>query len=127
MSTPAEQMGGPPGAPPGGAPSPEPGPAAASTLTPEEPKGEQASADAGVMVALRMLERSLVAHGSHSAKGKAINKAITSLVTAFGKDEDNSMAIMPAEVKTALMAPAGDPGGGPQGPGGGGSMQPPGA
>jgi hypothetical protein len=100
-------------------------------MTPQQPKGEQASADAGVMIALRLLERAMVAHGAESKKGGAINRAIQTLVREFGRDEDKSLEIMPAEVKTALMAPAGEPGGGPQGPGGGGQMpgagMPPGA
>jgi hypothetical protein len=68
------------------------------------------------MVALRMLEHSLVAHGSTSPKGKALSKAINSIASAFGKTEDESLQIMPAELKTALMAPAGG-GGVPEGVG----------
>jgi hypothetical protein len=83
-------------------------------MTPEEPKGEQASADAGVMVALRMLEHSLVAHGAASKKGKALTKAIHAIASEFGQSEDQSLQIMPAELKTALMAPAGG-GGVPEG------------
>lgn len=99
-------------------------------MTPQQPKGEQASADAGVMIAIRLLERAVVAHGSESKKGRSISRAIQTLVHEFGREEDQSLEIMPAEVKTALMAPAGEPGGGQQGPGGagmpGGGM-PPGA
>jgi hypothetical protein len=84
-------------------------------MTPQEPKGEQASADAGVMIAIRLLERALVAHGSKSEKGQAIHGCIGKLTKAFSADEDQSLSIMPAEVKTALMAPSGEPGGGPQG------------
>jgi hypothetical protein len=89
-------------------------------MTPQEPQGEQASADAGVQVAIRMLEHSLVAHGATSKKGKALTKAITSLAAEFGKDEDAAQAIMPAELKTALMAPPGGGGGAPEGAPGGG-------
>jgi hypothetical protein len=88
-------------------------------MTPQEPKGEQASTDAGVQVSIRMLERSLVAHGSTTEKGKAIQKALLALTKAFGHDEDKAQAIMPAEVKTALMGPGGEMGGGaPPAPGG---------
>lgn len=79
-------------------------------MTPQEPKGEQASADAGVQVAIRMLEHSLVAHGATSEKGKALTKCISTLARAFGKDEDQAQAIMPAELKSALMGPPGEPG-----------------
>jgi len=102
-------------------------------MTPQEPKGEKASADAGVMIAIRLLERAVVAHGSETKKGQAIHKCIVGLVKEFGRDEDRSLEIMPAEVKTALMAPSGEPGGaGGAGGGdaGGGGMpggMPPGA
>jgi len=106
-------MGGPPagGATGGG----EPSPGAAPTMTPQEPKGEQASADAQVAVARRMLEHALVAHGSHTPKGKCINKVLGMLAKDFGQTEDQAEAIMPAELKTALMAPAGEPGPPPEG------------
>ena len=87
-------------------------------MTPQEPKGEQASADAGVEVAIRMLEHSLVAHTSGTDKGKALMHAISSLRKAF-KTESGGQ-IMPAELKAALMQPAGDANpGAPQGDGGG--------
>jgi hypothetical protein len=88
-------------------------------MTPQQPKGEQASAEAGIQVARRLLERALVAHGSHTPKGAAIMKALTGLAGAFGKDEDKSTAIMPSEIKSALMQPAGQPGPAPAGAGGG--------
>jgi hypothetical protein len=110
MSTPADQLGAaaPPGAPPpeGG----EPAPAAADTMTPQEPKGEQASASAAVQVARRMLEHSLVAYGADSKEGKAIMKAIHAITGAFAMKEDEGNQLMPAELKTALTAPAGEPG-----------------
>ena len=56
-------------------------------MTPQEPKGEQAQADAAVQVSIRMLEHSLVAHGSGTPKGKAIMHALSGLTKAFGKDE----------------------------------------
>lgn len=84
-------------------------------MTPQEPKGEQASADAGVMIAVRLLERAVVAHGSESKKGQALSKVVASLVKVMGREEERSLEIMPAEIKTALMAPAGEPGGGAQG------------
>lgn len=61
-----------------------------------------------------MLERAMVAHGSGSPKGKVIQKAIAAITKEFGDKEEQSTEIMPAEVKTALMAPSGSPGSGPQ-------------
>jgi len=144
MSVPPDQMqqpGAPPGgAPPGGAPSgPQaggsapPSPAAAPTSTPQQPKGEQAKADSQVMVALRILEHALVAHGSHTPKGGAIQKAIAMLTKQFGQSEDQAQEIMPNELKTALMDNQSAPGAG-SGPqslaggaadGGAGGAQPP--
>jgi hypothetical protein len=77
-------------------------------MTPQEPKGEQASADAGVQVAIRMLEHSMVAYGSDHKKGAACMRAINSLVKEFGQNEEKAQEIMPAELKTALMGPGGD-------------------
>jgi hypothetical protein len=79
-------------------------------MTPQKPKGEQASADSQVAVARRLLEHALVAHGSHTPKGQCINKILGMLAKDFGKTEDQAESIMPAELKTALMAPAGEPG-----------------
>jgi hypothetical protein len=95
-------------------------------MTPQEPKGEQAQADAAVAVAIRILEHSLVAHGASSPKGKAIMHALGGLTKAFGQDEDKAREVMPAELQTALMAPGG--GGAEQEPqpgaaGGAGAMQ----
>jgi hypothetical protein len=89
-------------------------------MTPQVPQGEQASADAGVAVAIRLLERALVAHGSTTDKGKKLAQALSTLVKGFGQSEDESNEIMPAEIRTALMGPAGDAGGGPQTPDQGG-------
>jgi hypothetical protein len=79
-------------------------------MTPQEPKGEQASAGAGVEIAIRLLEHALVAYGSTSKEGKAINECLPKLAKAFSRSEDQALSIMPAELKTALMAPAGAPG-----------------
>jgi hypothetical protein len=104
MSTPAEAMSPDTGAP-GADPSP-PSPAAAPTATPQQPKGEQAAADAGIQVALRFLERAVVAHGYESKKGSVLRRAISMITSEFGHDEDRALAIMPMELKTGLMAPS---------------------
>jgi hypothetical protein len=95
-------------------------------MTPQEPKGDQAAADAEIQVAIRMLEHALVAHGSGTPKGKAIMHALSGLAKAFGKDEEHAQEIMPAELQTALMAPGGggDSGGAPA-PGGAPGGAPP--
>lgn len=80
-------------------------------LTPQKPKGQQAGAGAQVNVARKLLEQSLVAFGSDSEEGKAVLKAIHALAKGFARDEEQSQSLMPAELKSALLA------GGPQGPG----------
>lgn len=67
-----------------------------------------------MQVALRLLERAMVAHGSGSPKGKVMQKAIAAITKEFGQQEEQSTEIMPAEVKSALMGPSGSPGAGPQ-------------
>jgi hypothetical protein len=104
MSTPAEAISSSNGAP--GADPSTPSPAAAPTATPQQPKGEQAAADAGIQVALRFLERAVVAHGYDSKKGSSLRRAISLITAEFGGDEDRALAIMPMELKTGLMAPS---------------------
>ena len=73
-------------------------------LTPQKPKGQQAGAAAQVNVARKLLEQSLVSFGSDSEEGAAVLKAIHALAKGFAKDEESSQALMPAELKSALMA-----------------------
>jgi hypothetical protein len=61
-----------------------------------------------------MLEHALAAYlqsegGGTSKEAKGIMSALKSLAGAFGKNEEESQQIMPAELKTALMAPSGPP------------------
>jgi hypothetical protein len=98
-------------------------------MTPQQPKGEQKSGDAKVHMARRLLEESLVAYGADpkSEKYKECLKCLTGLARIFGKDEEEGQSIMGAEMKNAIMAPAGEPGPAPGGapggapPGGGGA------
>lgn len=106
-------MGTPPAAGPAGG---EPSPGGAPTLTPEDNKGEKASAAAGVQIARRMLEHALVAFGSETPQGKACHECIGKLAKAFAMSEDQSESIMPAELKSALMAPSAGGGGPAEGP-----------
>ena len=89
-----------------------PGPGAAPMLTPQKPKGQQAGASSQVNVARKLLEQSLVSFGSDTEEGKSVLKAIHALAKGFARDEEASQSLMPAELKSALLA------GGPmQGPG----------
>lgn len=79
-------------------------------LTPQKPKGQQAGASTQVNVARKLLEQSLVAFGSDSEEGKAVLKAIHALAKGFAREEEQSQSLMPAELKSALLA---GPGAGP--------------
>lgn len=73
-------------------------------------------------MAVKMLERCLPAFGSETDEGKAVLKAITALGKAFGKQQDETQELMPAEIKTLLAGlsgpgSAGPPGGAPPGAG----------
>jgi len=122
MSVDAEQMQGgspaagpPDGAPPAGPPpSPIPPPGAAGMTTPQQPKGDQASAASKIQIVRKMLEQALVSFGSDSKEGKAVMKALTSLTAAFSKSEESAGEIVPAEHKNALLQRG--PSGAPQAP-----------
>jgi hypothetical protein len=88
-------------------------------------------------MAMRLLEDAMLAYGASSSKGRETLRALAALVKGHGRDEDRAQAIMPAELKSALMANAAPPGAQSppgQGPGGlmpggppGAGAQPPGA
>lgn len=90
-------------------------------MTPQEPKGEEASADAGIAVARRILEHALLAYGSSSERGRACTEILTKIARHWGRTEEQAESIMPAELKSALMSPGGEPGQAPTAapPGGG--------
>jgi hypothetical protein len=73
-------------------------------------------------MAMKQMEKSLGAYGSTSEEGKAIMKALSALAKAFGKQEDRTQELMPAEIRSLLGAAAGP--GAPPKPAGG---APPGA
>jgi len=99
---------GGPGAPPGAAP-----PGAAPMMAPTPPAGLQEGAAVQVLMAQKILEKSLAAFGSGDPKGKAIIQALGSLGRAFGKKESKTEELMPAEMKEITQALAG-PGAGPK-------------
>ena len=99
----------------------EPSPGGSPALTPQANRGDQASADAKVQMAMRLLEDAMLAYGASSSKGRETLRALAALVKGHGREEDRAQAIMPAELKSALMANAAPPGAQQppgQGPGG---------
>ena len=100
-----QQGGKPPGAPPG-APPPQMGPgseaartlppAAAPFSTPQEKRGQRATAMANVHIALTLLEQAIPDLGSESPEGQMVIKAVQGL-TKLAADRDTS-DLVPAEI-----------------------------
>jgi hypothetical protein len=84
-------------------------------LTPQQPHGAQADARVNVLMATKMLERSIASFGVQTKEGQAIMKALTTLGKTFGEKEGNDDELMPAELKhmIAQAAGPGTPGGPP--------------
>lgn len=105
--------------PPGGAPA----------STPQANRGQQAAADAKVQMAFRFLEDAAFAYPGNSPRKRVLLKMLHDGLREFGRNEDRAQAIMPAEIKSALMSDTAGPapppptGAAPPGlpPGGGGT------
>jgi hypothetical protein len=101
-------------------------------MTPQAPRGDEASADAKVQLAIRALEEAAFVYGADTAKGRHIYKVIGAIVKDHGRTEEHAQAITPAEMKSVMMAntpppPSGPPPGAPGAPGEGPGNLPPGA
>jgi hypothetical protein len=92
------------------------------------PAGQQEGSRVEVLMAVKLLERSVPAFGAPSKEGKAILSALKSLGAAFGKTEGNTEQLMPAELRKMIAEftgpgmpgpnpGAGAPPGGPPQPG----------
>lgn len=92
-------------------------------MAPQSPRGDQASADAKIQVAIRTLEDAFSVYRSHTKQGRALMKAMSALTREFGPNEEISQRPMAAELKAALMdqSPAAGAGAGPPPPGGPGA------
>jgi hypothetical protein len=98
-------------------------------MTPQQPGGQQEGSRVDVLMATKLLERSLGAFGAPSKEGKAILTALKALGGAFGQTEGGSEQLMPAELRHMIGQfagpgmPGAPPGAGAPPPGG----PPPGA
>lgn len=97
-------------------------PGAAPMMTPQKPAGQIAGAKVTVLAATKLLTRALVDLEPKSPEYDSVLGAITKLSRTFGKEEDESEKMMPAELGIIQQALAGP---GAAGPGAGGP--PPGA
>lgn len=76
-------------------------------MTPQMPAGQQEASRVEVMMATKLLERSIPAFGIGSKEGKAILTALKALGGAFGKTEGNTEQLMPAELRKMIAEFAG--------------------
>jgi hypothetical protein len=74
---------------------------------PQKPEGQQEGAKVDVRMAMKMLEKALPAFGTGNKNGDAILKALGILGKAFGKDEEETDQLMPAEIKQLLQGLSG--------------------
>lgn len=98
-------------------------------MAPQAPRGDQASANAKIQVAIRTLEDAFGVYRSNTPQGRALMKAMSALTKEFGGEEEIAQRPMAAELKAALMdqsAGGGPPGAPPGGPGAGPGALPPG-
>ena len=87
-------------------------------LTPQKAAGNQASAKAKVMIAQKVLQGAIAEMDLNSDDGKAVLEILAKMVKAFGKNEEDTQQILPAELMQALQ-PAAGPGAPPKPPGAG--------
>lgn len=100
----------------------EPSPGGAPVSTPQAPRGDQAAADAKMQMAFRLMEDAMVAYGAQTKRGRVVLKMLHSGAGEWARDQDRAQAIMPAEIKSALMS---DTGGAAGGAGAGAAPPPP--
>jgi len=95
-------------------------------LTPQKQEGKAASARIKVQVALHALMLAAREAGPLSEEGKTIVEVISKLIKQFGKSEDESKPMVPAEMRAILSQaqPAQMPGSVAQSVGGGGGGAP---
>ena len=79
-------------------------PSGSPMTTPQEPKGQQQAARVQVMMAMDLLAKSIPELGPSSEDGAAVLKALGSLSKAFGKVQDKTREMIPAEILQMLSS-----------------------
>jgi hypothetical protein len=105
----------------------EPSPGAASTLTPQANRGDQASGAAAVQAMIKIGESVLARWPPDSAEYRAVLKALTTLTGAFKRQEDRGQDLLSAELRTRLADAASPQGAPPPAPAASAGSLPPGA
>jgi hypothetical protein len=77
--------------------------------TPEEPKGDIASAKISVQMAIKLLQQAFVKFPDGSEDGKKVLECVESLTKAFGASEDKSDRLIPAEMVSLIQANGASP------------------
>jgi hypothetical protein len=76
-------------------------------LTPQQPKGQAMQGKVKVQVAIKALSMALEEVGALTEDGQAVAKAIYDLTKRFGKSEDDTKSLMPAEIMQIMQKAAG--------------------
>ena len=79
-------------------------------LSPQPAAGDQEGAKVDCLMAQKILEKALSKFPGGGKEHKAVLQSISTLAKAFGKEEDKTAELMPAEIKQMLASLAG-PGG----------------
>ena len=79
-------------------------PGGSPMTTPQEPKGQQQAAKVQVMMAMDLLAKSIPELGPSTEDGAAVLKALGSLSKAFGKVQDKTRELIPAEILQLLSS-----------------------
>jgi Tfp pilus assembly PilM family ATPase len=72
-------------------------------LAPGKDAGKMASGKAKVQIAIHALQLAMIDVGAMGPEGSAILKAISSLTKEFGKTEEQSKSLMPAEIQQIMQ------------------------
>lgn len=83
-------------------------------MTPQKPEGKIAAGKVKVQVAIHALQLAMQDVGISTDDGQAILEALSKLTKKFGKHEEDSKSLMPAELMQVMQQKAG-PGAPPPG------------
>lgn len=79
-------------------------PGGAPMATPQQPKGLQQQQKVHVMMSMDLLAQAIPALGPNTEEGQSVMKALQILSKQFGKTQDKSRELVPAEILQLLSA-----------------------
>lgn len=74
-------------------------------LTPQKQAGKENQGKVKVQIAIHALSLAMIDVGPATPEGSAILEAIQKLVKKFGKTEDSSKQLVPAEIQQIMQGP----------------------